>query len=278
MAKKARFPRRVGMSAWTMAAAGLLALLPIAEASAQAPKLDVAGAIQKVRSGDEARVRGGLDELRMSGPSGASAVSAIVEVLSRGLSESLTIQALDTLGDLESPAAAGVLGQYAAHRSLSIRCAAVRALGKTRSPAASAPLRRALSDSEAAVRGLAATSLGMLKAKDATKELLLALDHNVREAALALGQACSAEGCLELAGKVGKLPLEILGPGVEAIVLRQDVPEDSKEKLLVRMGQLETVEAHRFLKGLETRLPKEASPKTRRAIAQAIANTTGAVR
>jgi HEAT repeat protein len=281
MAKNARFPRlplRVGMSARMVAAVGLLALFPVTEAVAQAPKLDVAGAIQKIRSGDEARMRGGLDELRLAGPIGASGVSAIVEVLSRGLSESLTVQALDTLGDLESPTAAGVLGQYAAHRSVSVRCAAVRALGRTRSAAASAPLRKALSDSEASVRGLAATSLGTLKAKDATKDLVLALDHNVREAALALGQACSAEGCLELVAKIGKLPLEMLGPGVEAIVLRPDVPEEAKEKLLARMGKLETVEAHRFLKALETRLPKDATPKTRRAVAQAIANTTGAVR
>ncbi len=273
-----RFPRRPRVSVAALAVMGLATLSPIHNAMAQGAKIDVSSAIQKVRSGDEASVRAGLDELRVAGPGGTNGAGAVIDALFRGLSEPLTLQAIETLGELEAPSASAVLGQYAMHRTLLLRRAAVRALGKTRSPASTAPLRRALTDPEPSVRGFAATALGEFKARDATKDLVLALDHNVREAGAAIGQTCAADSCLELAARVGKLPLEVLVPGVEAVVFRADLADDVKGKLLVRIGQLETVEANRFLKGLENRLPKGASPKTRHALAQAIANTTGAVR
>src|SRR4051812_43159761 len=68
-----------------------------------AAKMDVRPALQKLKSGDEAQIRAALDDLRIAATAGAAAASAVSDLLARGLSDSLARQAIDTLGDLESP-------------------------------------------------------------------------------------------------------------------------------------------------------------------------------
>jgi HEAT repeat protein len=246
--------------------------------AAPAPaKVDVAPAIQKLKSGDEAQIRAGLDDLRIAGAGGAVAAGAVAEVLGRGLSEPLTQQAVETLGDLESADGSSILGQYAAHRTVAIRRSAVRALTRTKGPAASQALKKALGDSDAQVRGNAAAGLGALKAKDAVPDLFVALDHKVVEAASSIGQLCNAEQCDQLAGKLGKLPFDVVTSGLELALFRPsaEVSDDAKIKVLGRLRELRTGEANRFLQGVEKRLPKEASPRFRQAVELAVKETTG---
>jgi hypothetical protein len=140
------------------------------KSNAAPAKVDVAPAVQKLHSGDEAQIRAGLDELRTAGPSAAAGAPAVAEALGQGLTEPLTIQAIDTLGDLESDAGTAVLVQYAGHRIVAVRRAAVRALTHTKGAGAAQALRRALGDADPQVRGNAAAGLGALKAHDAVPD------------------------------------------------------------------------------------------------------------
>lgn len=240
-------------------------------------KVDLAPALEKLKSGDEGQIRAGLDDLRIAGPAAASGARAVVEVLSRGLTETLTHQAIDTLADLESPEGSAILAQYASHRTVGLRRAAVKALTRTKGPAAGPALRRALGDADALVRGTAASGLGALKAKDAVQDLFAALDHKVNEAAASIGQLCGAEQCAELANKLGKLPFDIVTSGLDPVLFRpsSEVSDDTKLKVLDRLRELGTGEANRFLKDVEKRLPKEASPRIRQAVEQAVKATSG---
>lgn len=234
-------------------------------------------ALQKLRSGDEGQIRAALDDLRIAGSGAAPAALAVAELLSKGLTEPLTHQAIDTLGDLESPEGSAVLAQYATHRNVVLRRAAVKALTRTRGPSAASALRRALADSDAQVRGNAASGLGGMKGKDAVADLFVALDHKVTEAAASLGQLCDPEQCEQLAGKLGKLPFEVVTSGLEQVLFRpaNDLSDDAKIKVLERLRELGTGEAHRFLRDVESRLPKEASARLRQALAQAVKATAG---
>lgn len=242
-----------------------------------AAKVDVSPAVQKLKSGDEGQIRAGLDDLRIAGAGAAAAAPAVADVLARGLTETLALQAIETLGDLESPDGSAVLAQYATHRTVAVRRAAIKALTRTKGAAAASALRKALGDADPQVRGNAASGLGALKAKDAVPDLFVALDHKVNEAAASIGQLCNAEQCEQLAGKLGKLPFDVVMSGLEPMLFRpaSDISDDAKIKVLGRLRELGTGEAHRFLVDVEKRLPKEASPRIRQAVEQAVKATTG---
>jgi HEAT repeat protein len=251
---------------------------PPAAAAPKAPaKVDVAPAVQKLKSGDEGQIRAGLDDLRLAATAGAAGASAVADLLSRGLSEQLTLQAMDTLADLESPDGSAVLAQYATHRTVAIRRSAMKALTRTKGPAAATAMRKALGDSDAQIRGVAASALGALKAKDAIPDLFVALDHKVNEAAASIGQLCNPEQCDQLASKLGKLPFDVVTSGLDPVLFRpaSDISDDAKIKVLGRLRELGTGEANRFLKDVEKRLPKDASPRIKQAVEQAVKATTG---
>ncbi len=244
-------------------------------APAKAPKVNVGPAVEQLKSTDEATLRAALNELRIAGPSAGAATPAIVDVLARGVSEPLTVSAIETLGDLESESASPMLGQYATHRTVKIRRAAVKALTRTKGPSAEQALRRALGDADAQVRGTAASGLGALKATHSVADLFLALDHRVNEAAASIGQLCDAQQCEQLAGKLGKLPFDVVTGGLESLLYRTDLADDAKIKVLERLRGLGTGEANRFLKEVEKRLPKTASARLRSAVDEAVRATTG---
>lgn len=243
-------------------------------------KVDVGPAIQKLKSGDEGQIRAALDELRIAGVGGAAAAPAVAELLSKGLNDPLSQQAIDTLADLESPEGSAVLAQYVSHRTVELRRSAVKALAHTKGPAAGSALRRALADADPAVRGNAASGLGAIKAKDAVPDLFIALDHKVNEASVSIGQLCNPEQCRELASKLGKLPFGVVTGGFDQVFSRPaiDVPDEVKMALVSRLRDLATGEASRFLGDVEKRLPKEASPRLRQAVDQAVKATAGGSR
>jgi HEAT repeat protein len=273
--------RRFAVVACLLTSAGL----GLAEPAKPAPKpaqkpaarVDTGPAIQKLKSGDEAQIRAGLDELRLAASAGAAGAPAVSELLSHGLSETLSHQAIDTLGELDAPEGSAILAQYATHRTLALRRAAVKALTRTKGAVAAGALKRALGDSDALVRSNAAAGLGALKAKDAVPDLFVALDHKVNEAAASVGQLCNAEQCDQLAGKLGKLPFDIVTSGLDQVLFRptSDLSDDVKIKVLGRLRELGTAEANRFLKDVEKRLPKETSPRIRQSVEQAVKATNG---
>jgi HEAT repeat protein len=246
-------------------------------APAKPAKVEIGPAIQKLKSGDEGQIRGALDDLRLAQVNGAPAAATIAEILSRGLSEALTQQAIDTLREIESADGSPILALYANHRTVAIRRAAVKALTRTKGATAAPALKRALGDGDPQVRNDAAAGLGALKAKDAVADLFLALDHKVNEAAASIGQLCNAEQCDQLAGKLGKLPFDVVTTGLDQILFRPaaEVSDDTKIKVIGRLRELGTAEANRFLKEVEKRLAKETSPRVKQAVEQAVKATTG---
>jgi HEAT repeat protein len=245
---------------------------PAAEVAAQLP----AGTLDKLRSGDEAAIKSALDDVRTVGKGAQAAAGPIADLLEHGLTTELTVAALDTLGDVEAESSSKAIAWYAVHRNVKVRQAAVKALARTKGAAAVAALRKALSDGDEGVRGMAATGLGALKAKDAVRDLFVALDHKVGEAAASIGQLCLPAECDELAGKLGKLPFDIVTGGLNEVLFRPsaEVDDDQKVKLVGRLRELGTGEANRFLKDVQKRWPQGSSPRVKQAIDQGVLATT----
>jgi HEAT repeat protein len=230
---------------------------------------------KRLKSGDAVQIKGALDDVRLAGRGGAVAIPAIGELLRQGLSPTLTQAALETLADTESEAASDVLGWYAHHRNPALRRTAVEALARTGGASAARTLRAALSDSDPAVRGTAATALGNLKVRDAVRDLFAALEHKVPEAAASLGTLCSGAECERLADKLGSLPFDVVTTGLDEVLLRppSEVNDDLKIKIVGRVRELGTAEAHHFLKGVQTRWPARGSQRIKQAIDQAVQAT-----
>jgi len=234
-----------------------------------------ADTIPRLRSGDPEQIESALGDVRVSGRSGTAAVSAIVELLRRGLPEPLTQAAIETLGDTESETSSEVVAWYARHRSAVLRRSAVSALAKTKGLVAVKALRAALSDSDPGVRGLAASGLGRLSAKDAVGELLVALEHKVPEAAASVGALCSPTECERLAKKLESLPFDVVTSGLSEVLVRPtaEVNDETKLAIVARLRAMATGEVNRFLKGLQARYPARASARVKVAIDDAVAAT-----
>jgi HEAT repeat protein len=245
---------------------------PAAEAAAQLPP----GTLDKLRSGDPASIKGALDDVRTVGKSAQSAAGPIAALLERGTTSELTVAALDTLGDVEAESSSKSIAWYAVHRNPTVRQAAVKALARTKGPAAVSALRHALSDGDAGVRGMAATGLGALKAKDAVRDLFVALDHRVSEAAASIGQLCAPAECDELVGKLGKLPFDVVTGGLDQVLFRPptEIDDDEKVKVVGRLRELGTAEANRFLKDVQKRWTPSWSARVKQAIDQGVLATT----
>ncbi len=258
----------------TLAAGSAYAAPPAASGKAAAPAALGATTKDDLASGDAAKVRAALDDVRMGGTANASLAPVVADLLQRGLTAPITLAAIETLGDLESETASPVLATYAQHRNLKVRQAAIRALLKTRGPAATRALRRGLSDADPMIRGLSATGLGAQKAKDALPDLLLALDHRVNEATAAIGQLCGPAECDALTAKLGKLPLDVVTSGLDQAFFRADVGEESRLKVIAKLRELSTAEAGKYLRDVQRRATT-ATPRVKQAMEQALSAMPG---
>lgn len=250
---------------------------PAPKAPAAKPVVDTKPAIEKLKSGDEAKIKEALDDLRIAGPGGASAAPAVSEALGKGLSLVLTESAIETLGDLEAESGSAVLAQYATHRNLKVRRAAVKALTRTKGAAAASAFKKALSDKDPMVRGVAASGLGAIKAKDAVPDLFVALDHRVNEAAAAIGILCAGQQCEDLSSRLGKHPFDVVTSGLDQVIFRPaaEVPDDLKIKVIGHIRELGTMQANTFLKDVQKRWPANGSARVKQSIDQAVSATAG---
>lgn len=246
------------------------------EAKKPAP-IDVKPIVAKLKSGEEEQIKAALDDARLAGPPAAAAAPAIAEALGKGLTLSVTQSAIETLGDLESDAGSAVLAQYATHRNLKVRRAAVKSLVRAKGAAAAPALKRALSDGDPVVRGTAASGLGALKARETVPDLFVALDHRVNEAAASIGQLCNMEQCEQLAGRVGKVPFDVMTGGLDPVLFRPaaEINDDAKVKIVGRIRELGTMEGNKFLRDVQKRWPENGSKRVRQAIDQAVLATSG---
>jgi HEAT repeat protein len=263
-------------SAFVRSAALAATLLVAGSAGAQtkAPQVQISKTAEAdLRSGDAAKIRGALDEVRLAGKAGARFVGPIVAILQKGTTRQLTEAAIDTLADLESPQASPAIAEYMQHRSVQVRRSAAKALAKTKGPTAVKALVKALSDQDPMVRGVAANALGAMKAKEAVPDLFLALDHRVNEAAPSIGMLCAPADCEKLSQRIGKIPFDVASAGVEQALFRTDVPDDTKIKLVGRIRELGTQEANKYLR--ETAKKWKGSARIKQALDQAVQATGG---
>jgi hypothetical protein len=256
-------------------AALLLQVAWAAQAMADTPIPLPPDAVARLKSSDAQQIENALGDVRVSGRGGAPAVPAIVELLRRGLPESLTKAAIETLGDTESEAGSEVVAWYTRDRSPLVRRSSVGALAKLRGNVATKALRAALSDSDPAVRGLAASGLGRLKAKDAVGDLFRALDHDVTEAAAAIGALCSPADCEKLSKKLASLPFDVVTTGLSEVLVRpaSEVDDETKIAIIGRLRALATAEVGRFLREVQSRYPAHGSDRVKRALDEAVAGS-----
>jgi hypothetical protein len=242
-------------------------------------KVVPAALLAKLRSGDAAEMRAGLDDARLEGPKAAVAAQVIAGLLGAGLSYPLAEAALDTLGDIDGPDGPEAIAPYTRHRDLKVRRAAVRALARTTAPAwqslAATTLRASLSDPDSDVRALAATGLGTLKVTDAVGDLFLALDHHVWEAAVSIGQLCQVAQCGIFVDRLGKLPFHVMVTGLDPILFRpsSEMSDDEKIGIIHRVRDLGTRDVNNFLRHVQGRWPA-ASRKVRKELDDAVTATS----
>lgn len=268
-----KFGLGLGVGAIVLSAAGAFGQGKVAE-----PKLSLSGATaEKLKSSDEAQIKGALDDVRMAGKPAASSAPLIGDLLDKGLPLALTIPALETLGDLEVEATSASIAPYVLHRNLKVRQTAAKALVRTKGSVAVKTLRHALSDSDAMVRGVAASGLGTLKAHDAVPDLFIALDHRVAEAAAAIGQLCNPQECDSFSGRLGRQPFDVMTGGFDQILFRPDVNDDGKVKVVGRVRELGTQEASKFLRDVQSRWPKTGSPRVKQSLDQGVQATGGGI-
>ena len=238
-----------------------------------------ADTVARLQSGDEAKIRAALDDVRLAGTGATALAPHVAAVLDAGVTAALAEAALDTLGELGAASVAESAAAYLHHREAKVRRAATRALAQLPGAAGVQGLRRALSDPDPQVRGLAATGLakGGPVARVAVPDLFRALTHRVTEAAPAIGQLCAPEDCDTFLGRLGRDPFESMAAGFERMLLRPDADlhEDTKIKAVQRVRDLSTPEANKFLRDLQGQWPSSGNPRVKAAIDQAVKATGG---
>src|SRR4029077_15991030 len=99
----------------------------------------------------------------------------------------------------------------------------------------------------------------------------------VGEAAASIGQICAPTECDKLAGKLGKLPFDVVGGGLDQVLFRPpaEINDDEKVKMVGRVRELGTPEANKFLRDVQTRWRTTWAPRIRQAIDQGVHATRG---
>jgi hypothetical protein len=216
----------------------------------------------RLRSGDRAAFRSAVDDIRLAGKDGKSAVAGLLEALSRGLPADLAEAVLDTLTEVEGGHAPEAVVPYASHRVLKVRRAAVRCLGFSSGTKAIDALRSALLDDDPTLHDTAAEGLAKLGAKRASGDLLAALDRGVLAAATPFAALCASPECDQLDKRIGKISFGALGPAVMTLLLRKgDVSEQTKEALVRHLDALATPDARALLQEARTKVSPKDSPQ-----------------
>jgi len=263
---------------WILAATlGLVAAAPVSSAEAQ-PKPGAAAALdleelkEELESGVTRRVRDALEDVYEAGDAGKPAAPLVDELLRRGASAPLVLQALGVVQKLSVPASSAAAAPYLRHRSADVRYAAVLALGSTGGPRAVRALRFGLRSQDPQVRRGCATALGELDAPEAVADLLAALQHGIGEAAISVGKLCQPPDCGKFTELLGKQSFRLMTAGFDGILFRPKakLKDEVKLALVARLRSEASPEVARYLKGVAQRWPKDGSRKVKRAIDEAV--------
>lgn len=241
-------------------------------------KLDVKENTAALESSDPNRIETAIVNIRMAGKDGGgkALTPALIARLKAGLPRELIKKALETLGELEDPAAVEGCDVYMAHRDAEVRSVAVKCLGGSKGPAAVKSLRAALSDPDARVHAYAATLLGEAKATDALPDLIAAFDKGVNEAAVSIGMLCDAKSCDVLSSQLKSKPLDVVFSGLQQVLARKEIPDDVKKKIITQVRELSSGKAREFLESVRKAWPANGSKPVADALDKAIKDLEGA--
>lgn len=234
--------------------------------------------LTQLSSRERSDVRAGFTAIKELGADAAAAVPTANRVLREGLPVDLSLIAIDALASAGQTSSSSAIRPYLRHRHVELRREAAKALIKTKGPEAGAGLRQALSDGDSMVRGVAATGLGELKASEHIDALFAALDHGVPEAAASIGLLCKPDQCEQFASRTGRVGFDVMTTGFDPILFRdvKEMPDEQKIRVIGRVRELGTGDAHRFLKDVQSRWPADWSERVKKALDLAVQSTQGA--
>lgn len=262
-----------------LALAGLSAL-SLSEAHAQKARpsrvaakeaRQIAEIAAQLRSTTTSEVIAGLGSAQKLPQGAETFVPLITDLLREGSNLEVTGMALQTLGEIGDRSSSSALLPYARHRRPALRVVAIEALAKTGGLEAVFTLRRALGDVDVEVRRAAALGLGQLAAKEALDELARALDRGLDEAAPAIARIGNLAQLESLLAKLPALSLPMALVSSEALLLRDDLPDELKVSWVARLAERQTDEVSAWLTDFRKR---KLSPALERAIDDALGATT----
>lgn len=262
-----------------LALAGLSAL-SLSEAHAQKARpsrvaakeaRQIAEIAAQLRSTTTSEVIAGLGSAQKLPQGAETFVPLITDLLREGSNLEVTGMALQTLGVLGDRSSSSALLPYARHRRPALRVVAIEALAKTGGLEAVFTLRRALGDVDIEVRRAAALGLGKLSAKEALDELSTALDRGLEEAAPSIARIGSLAHGEKLLSKLPDLSLPMALESSEALLSRDDLPDELKIAWVARLSERDASEVSAWL--TEFRKQK-LSPGLSRAIDDALRAAT----
>jgi len=217
--------------------------------------------LHQLNSADASVVLEGLAAAKAAGPAGVRVASAIEGILSRGSTAPITRASIETLGAIGARSSSAAIRPYLRHRVAEIRRDAAEALVSTGGSEAVAAFKDGLRGADGEVRIRSAKGLGSLGAREALPELFLALEHDVTEAAAAIGQVCVGDECDMLIARLGKEPLPVMTSGLDALLFRKrPLSEAEQNRIIDRVRALGTPDAGKYLSGLVGRWPLPSIP------------------
>lgn len=265
----------VGVCGMLCGAASLLSV-PVAPAAArgnpparlsQSDK-EVVEAQELLNTTDHDQIETGIQSLGLLGT--PAAVAPIMARVRAGLPPDLLETSIVTLMALGQPEAAPLYFELVEHRRPEIRLRAIEAIVALKPKSAEPALQKALADGDPKVRSAAALALGELHATGSVEVLFSALDRGTLEASQAIGQALGADQVPRLLGYLGKIPFHGLGPAFSELLLRKDIAEKDKLRIVSRLQDVGTREIKEYFSELVAANASKLAPPVHRAILRAM--------
>jgi hypothetical protein len=218
-------------------------------------------------SSDHDEIEAGIQSLGLLGS--PAAVEPIVARIRAGLPADLLEISIVTLMALSQPKAAPVYFELIEHRRPEVRVRTIEAFVALKPAGTEQALQKALDDLDPKVRSAAALALGELRATGSIEVLFRALDRGTFEASQAIGQALHAEQIPRLLGYLGSIPFHSLAPAFSELLLRKDISEKDKLRVVSRLQDVGTHEVKGYFGELSVHADK-LPPAVHRAILRAM--------
>ena len=188
-----------------------------------------------------------------------TAVAPLLKLLATGPRSDITDSIIFALGSIPGDEAVPTLLTYLNHRRSDARSAALMALETKKGDGITKAVENALRDSDRQVRATAALVLGARGDASSVPILFKAFEHDVPEAAGAIGRLGTEADSKKLTRYLGKEDIKVLLAGFEEFLKRPDFPEEAKLNILNRLFDLAGPEVWRFAVNFKASFPPDTS-------------------